>query len=58
VAATFGIHVVHLHNISVVARPLRALADSGPPYGYTVHDLGLACPTIILLGVDGLYCGG
>ena len=58
-AATFGIHVVHLHNISGCREGLcAALAESGLPYGYTVHDLGLACPTIILLGVDGLYCGG
>ena len=28
------------------------------PYGYTVHDLNFACPTITFLGADGMYCGG
>jgi glycosyltransferase involved in cell wall biosynthesis len=58
-AATFGIQLVHLHNISGCRTGLvAALAGSAIPYGYTVHDLGFACPTVILLGVDGLYCGG
>ncbi len=26
------------------------------PYGYTVHDLNFACPTILFLGADGDYC--
>ncbi len=57
-AATFRIDFVHLHNISGCDDGLfAALPEAGLPYGYTVHDLGFACPTVILLGVDGLYCG-
>ena len=34
------------------------MADLDVPYGYTVHDLNFACPTITFLAADGLYCGG
>ncbi len=58
-AATFRIGLIHLHNISGcregLAEALRALRI---PYGYTVHDLNFACPTITLAGRDGLFCGG
>lgn len=57
-AATFRIDLVHLHNISGCRDGLcAALPQAGLPYGYTAHDLGFACPTVILLGIDGLYCG-
>ena len=56
--ATFGIGLVHLHNISACRDGiLTAFADFPVPYGYTVHDLNFACPTITFLGVDGMYCG-
>jgi glycosyltransferase involved in cell wall biosynthesis len=56
--ATFRIDVVHLHNISGCRDGLvEALMTLDLPYGYTVHDLNFACPTILLLGVDGMYCG-
>ena len=54
----FGIDLVHLHNISGCRDGIvAALATLGVPYGYTVHDLSFACPTILFLGVDGHYCG-
>ena len=28
------------------------------PFGYTLHDLNFACPTITFLEPDGRYCGG
>ena len=35
-----------------------ARCDALPvPYGYTVHDLNFACPTITFLAADGMYCG-
>ena len=57
--ASLGIDLLHLHNI-LGCRPglLKALNGLGLPFGYTVHDLSLACPTITLLGPDGRYCGG
>jgi O-antigen biosynthesis protein len=59
ICATFGIALVHLHNISACrAGILAALAEFPVPYGYTVHDLNFACPTITFLGADGMYCGG
>ena len=57
--ATFAISLVHLHNVSGCREGLQAaMADLDVPYGYTVHDLNFACPTITFLAADGLYCGG
>jgi glycosyltransferase involved in cell wall biosynthesis len=56
--ATFGIDLVHLHNITGCRDGIvDALAALDVPYGYTVHDFNFACPTILFLGVDGMYCG-
>lgn len=58
IVATFGIAVVHLHNVSACRDGVLAALPSLPvPYGYTVHDLNFACPTITFLGPDGMYCG-
>ncbi|MEO5764593.1 MAG: glycosyltransferase [Casimicrobiaceae bacterium] len=57
--ATFGIGLVHLHNVSGCRDGLlAAMTALGLPYGYTVHDLNFACPTITFLAADGMYCGG
>ena len=56
--AVYGAVLIHLHNISGSrARILDALPRTGIPYGYTVHDLNFACPTITLQRSDGFYCG-
>ena len=56
--ARFGIEMIHLHNISGCRDGLiAALAETGLPYGYTVHDLNFACPTITFLRADQTYCG-
>ncbi len=58
ICAAFRIGLLHLHNISGCREGLLAsVATLGVPYGYTVHDINFACPTITFLGVDGLYCG-
>jgi glycosyltransferase involved in cell wall biosynthesis len=57
ICATFGIGLIHLHNISGCRDGIvAALAALDVPYGYTVHDLGFACPTMLFLGADGNYC--
>ncbi len=57
--ATFGIDLVHVHNLSACrVGMLEALAEARIPYGYTVHDLNFACPTITFLDSTGRYCGG
>jgi GT2 family glycosyltransferase len=57
--ARFGVDLIHLHNISTSREAmLTALAALQIPYGYTVHDLNFACPTITFLGPDGRYCRG
>jgi GT2 family glycosyltransferase len=57
ICARFEIDLVHLHNISGGRDGLTsALADIGIPYGYTVHDLSFACPTITFLDADHRYC--
>jgi GT2 family glycosyltransferase/glycosyltransferase involved in cell wall biosynthesis len=56
--ATFGIGLVHLHNLSGARDGIiAALAELAIPYGYTLHDLNFACPTITFLAADGMYCG-
>ncbi len=56
--ASFGVDVIHLHNITGCRDGiLEALAALDLPYGYTVHDFNFACPTILFLGTDGMYCG-
>ncbi|TMG92241.1 MAG: glycosyltransferase [Betaproteobacteria bacterium] len=56
--ARFGIELIHLHNISGCRDGLiSALAETELPYGYTVHDLNFACPTITFLNAEQNYCG-
>lgn len=56
--ASFRVDVVHLHNITGSRDGLmQALAALDVPYAYTIHDFSFACPTILFLGVDGMYCG-
>jgi GT2 family glycosyltransferase/glycosyltransferase involved in cell wall biosynthesis len=56
-AARFGIDLIHLHNISGCREAaLTALAALRIPYGYTVHDLNFACPTITFINAKGRYC--
>lgn len=55
---TLGAGLVHVHNVSACREGLMAaLADPPVPFGYTVHDVNAACPTITFLGADGMYCG-
>ena len=56
--AAFNIHVCHVHHLAGCRLGLlEAFAALSVPYGFTVHDFYLACPTINLLGLDGDYCG-
>ena len=56
--ARFGIEMIHLHNISGCRDGwMSALAETELPYGYTVHDLNFACPTITFLNAEQNYCG-
>ena len=56
--ATLGIGLVHVHNVSACREGLMtALAGLDIPFGYTVHDVNVACPTITFLASDGMYCG-
>ena len=57
ICATFGIALIHLHNISACRAGIKTgLRDFPVPYGYTVHDLNFACPTITFLGTDRMFC--
>ena len=56
--ATLGIALVHVHNASGCRDGLMtALETLDIPFGYTVHDVNVACPTITFLAADGMYCG-
>lgn len=59
IAATFRISLVHVHHVSKSREgALEALPALGLPYGITIHDLWLACPTVTLTPADHRYCGG
>jgi GT2 family glycosyltransferase/glycosyltransferase involved in cell wall biosynthesis len=58
ICGRFGIDLIHLHNISGCRDGLlQALSRLDTPYGYTVHDLNFACPTITFLNEERRYCG-
>ena len=58
ICARFGVDLIHLHNISGCRDGLlQALSRLDTPYGYTVHDLNFACPTITFLNARHSYCG-
>jgi glycosyltransferase involved in cell wall biosynthesis len=59
ICASFDVALVHLHNISGCRDGiLAALPELSVPFGYTIHDLNFACPTITLMREDGMFCGG
>ena len=58
IVATFDIALLHLHHLSRARGVLAALPALGVPYGVTIHDLWLACPTVTLTRADDRYCGG
>jgi GT2 family glycosyltransferase len=58
-AGIFAIRFVHVHHLSGARSGLlTALANAGMPYGVTVHDFHLACPTITLMNASDRHCGG
>ncbi len=59
IAASFRIALIHLHHASRSRDGIVAVLPAlGLPYGITIHDLWLACPTVTLLHGDGRYCNG
>ena len=59
IAASLGITLIHVHNISGCRNGiLEALAQIPIPVGYTIHDLNSACPTITMLHEGSIFCGG
>jgi GT2 family glycosyltransferase len=58
ICATFKINFCHIHHVANCRLGiLAACKDLDIPYGISVHDHYLACPTINMLGDDGFYCG-
>ncbi|HKE40967.1 MAG TPA: glycosyltransferase [Casimicrobiaceae bacterium] len=58
ICGRFSIDLIHLHNISGSRDALiESVTGISVPYGYTVHDLNFACPTITFLDAQGRYCG-
>lgn len=59
ICASFHIRLCHVHHLSGCQMGLlEALRTLDIPYGFSVHDFYLACPTINLLDASGIYCGG
>lgn len=58
ICASFDIQLCHVHHLAGCRNGLlAALSASCIPYGFTVHDFYLACPSINLLGTAGGFCG-
>lgn len=56
--ASFRIHLCHVHHLAGCRLGLlEAMRNIEIPYGFSVHDFFLACPTINLLDASGIYCG-
>ena len=59
VVDVFAVQFIHVHHLSGSRIGLlTALANAGMPYGVTVHDFHLACPTITLMNGNDRFCGG
>ena len=57
--ASFRIHLCHVHHLAGCRQGLlEALRTLEIPYGVSVHDFYMACPTINLLDATGIFCGG
>ena len=58
ICTTFHINLCHIHHLSGCRDGLlEAFSGLNIPYGFTVHDFYLACPTINLLNPSGIFCG-
>ena len=59
IAASFRISLIHIHHLLHARKGVvAALQSLGLPWGITIHDLWLACPTVTLSRADGRHCGG
>ncbi|MDX8389745.1 MAG: glycosyltransferase [Mariprofundaceae bacterium] len=57
ISAHFKISFFHVHHICGCRDGLLSALQMLPiPYGLTLHDLYIACPTFHLLGAEGQYC--
>lgn len=57
--ASFHIQICHVHHLAGCRLGLlEAFKGLQIPYGFSVHDFYLACPTINLLESSGIFCGG
>ena len=57
--ASFRIQLCHVHHLAGCRMGLlEALRSLQIPFGFSVHDFYMACPTINLLDATGTYCGG
>ncbi len=59
ICASFHIKLCHVHHLSGCRLGLlEAFRSLDIPYGFSVHDFHLVCPTINLLNAAGIYCNG
>ncbi|MDP2827016.1 MAG: glycosyltransferase [Sulfuricellaceae bacterium] len=57
ICAAFDIQFCHVHHLAGCRIGLlEAFGASNIPYGFTVHDFYLACPSINLLNGEGEFC--
>jgi glycosyltransferase involved in cell wall biosynthesis len=55
--AWLAIDFLHVHSLVGSGDDLvRMIRSTGLPYGYSVHDMYLPCPTVYLIDAAGKYC--
>jgi glycosyltransferase involved in cell wall biosynthesis/GT2 family glycosyltransferase len=57
VCAWLRIDLIHVHSLAESDGDLlQMLKASELPYCYTIHDMYAACPTVLLINSQGIYC--
>ncbi|WP_231910526.1 glycosyltransferase [Candidatus Nitrosoglobus terrae] len=59
ICAWLDIRLCHIHQLSGCRDGLlSAFSQTHIPYGFSIHDFFLACPSVNFLDGNGHYCGG
>ena len=54
--AWLSVGLVHVHSLVDTGELLATFENIAVPYCYTVWDMYLACPTVLLINSSGVYC--
>ena len=54
--ASLSVGLIHVHSLVDTGELVAMLAHTKVPYCYTVWDMYLPCPTVLLINSAGVYC--